>query len=148
MSRVVEYVALAAAILTVAGCGDGDVAASVKSGWKRIDSRHYVVMDDLSLLKRWVDVDYNGALKKDVMDKGGVEAVLSSAGGKLEEKARKCFINMVMLNDALEGMGASRVVVTSVLDKASHDYKLKWEMSADDVVAAGVERKSGKLCNV
>ena len=135
MTRVIEYVALAAAILSVAGCGDEDVVVSVKSSWKRIDSRHYVAMDDLSLLKRWVDVDYNGALKKEVGDKGGVEAVLSKAGGKLEEKARKCFINMVMLNDALEGMGASHVVVTSVLDKASHAHRLKWELSADDVVA-------------
>lgn len=150
MSRVVEYVALAAAILTVAGCGDGDVAASVKSGWKGIDSRHYVVMDDVSLLKRWVEIDCTGGIKKDVEAKGGIEVMLAKAGGKIEEKGRKCFANLVFLNDALEGMGASHSVVTAVVDKASHAYSLKWEMSLDDVAASlsGVAELYGMLAGI
>lgn len=150
MEIIVKSVILAVAMISVAGCGDGDVSSSSKYGWKRIEARHYTAMDDMPLLRRWVDIDYNGELKNEVEDKGGVEAVLSKAGGKLDEKARRCLINMVVLNDALEGMGASRVVVTSVLDKASHAHMLKWEMSADEVVALlpGVAELYGVLSGI
>ena len=150
MDIMIRTFVVVGAMISVVGCGDDGGKVVVKDGWKWIDAQRYAAMDDVSLPKRWVEIDCNGITKKDVDSKGGVEAMLAKVGGKLEEKGRKCFANLVFLNDALVGMGASHTVVTAVLDKASHAYDLKWKMSVDDVAETlpGVAELYGILTGI
>ena len=153
--KELKIVVLAIAVACAAGCGgegkvDAEKAVAVKDGWRRLDPKHYAAMDDVSLLKRWVEIDCTGDIKKGAESRGGIEAMLAKVGGKIDDKGRKCFANLVFLNDALVGMGASHVVVTAVVDKASHEYYLKWKMSVDDVAATlpGVAELYGILVDM
>ena len=101
--------------------------------WKRLDCKAYSAMEDIVLLKRIMKID-RGA-KKEVNAVGGVEAMLDNVGGKLGEKERKRFANLVFLNDALVGMGASQDDVTAILNRAKSSHVLRTEMNVDDVAA-------------
>ena len=152
MFKLIVIVLSMASAVGCSGEDKTDVGKSdvVKDGWRRLDPKHYAAIDDISLLKRWVEIDYTGTIKKDVESKGGVEAMLAKVGGKIDEKGRKCIANLLFLNDALVGMGVSHTVVTAVLDKASHTYNLKRKMSIDDVAVTlpGVVELYGVLANM
>lgn len=149
--KVLEIIVLMVTMASAVGCSgedktDVDKTDAVKDGWRRLDPKHYAAMDDVSLLKRWVEIDCTGTIKDEVKSKGGIDTLLAKASGKIDENLRKCFANLVFLNDALVGMGVSHTVVTAVVDKASHTYNLKWKMSVDDVAATlpGI----AKLCGI
>ncbi len=109
------------------------VSEREKNEWKRLDCEEYSTMDDLALLKRMMEIDYNTRQEVDAV--GGGEAMLAKGGGRLGEKERKRFENLVFLNDAFVGMGASHTVVMAILDRAKKSDHLKTEMNVDDVVA-------------
>lgn len=131
MSKVAKMLIAAAVGLLIVLCVHHDLRA--KEGWKRLDYKAYSTMDDLTLLKRMVEID--DSTRKEVDAVGGESAMLAKVGGKLGDKERQGFINLVFLNDAFVEMGASHAVVTAVLDRAVHSDCLKTEMTVDDMVA-------------
>lgn len=133
-----KIIATTVAILSMAGCGgesDVDKPVSVKDGWRRLDPKRYAALDDISLMKRLVEMDSTGTMKKEVEAKGGLDAMLAKMGGKIDENMRKGLVNLAFLTDALSGMGASSAVVTAMVDRAGHAYNFKRKMSVDEVAA-------------
>lgn len=139
-----KVIAIALISLSFAGCGKEvggyagttDNSKTVKDDWKKLDPGRYAAMDDSSILRRWVEIDCTGTIKKEVAATGGLEALIASVAGKIEDRDRKCFTKLIFLNDAFEGMGASHAVVTACVDKANHAYYLKREMPIDELAAS------------
>ena len=122
---VIAGIILAGILFFLFGRGHND--------WKRLDCKAYSAMDDLALLKRMAEIDCT--TRKEVDIAGGEEAMIARVGGKLDEKERKRFVNLVFLNDAFAGMGASSAVLTAVYDRAGCADYLKTGMTVDDVAA-------------
>ena len=133
-----KIIAATVAVLSMAGCGGESGTGkpvAVKDGWRRLDPKRYAAMEDISLMKRLVEMDSSGTMKKEVEAKGGLDAMLAKMGGKIDENMRKGLVNLVFLTDALSGMGASHAVVTATVERASHAYNFKRKMSVDEVAA-------------
>ena len=142
--KVSKVIAITLIALSFVGCGkDGGGSANltnssktVRDDWKKLDPGRYAAMDDTSILRRWVEIDCTGTIKKEVEATGGLEALIASVAGKIKEKDRRCFAKLIFLNDVFEGMGASHAVVTASVDKANHTCYLKWEMPIEELSAS------------
>ena len=130
MSKKITIILIAAIVLSIVLLF---VHVRENDGWMRLDCKAYSTMDDLVLIKRIMKID--SSVKNEVDAVGGGEAMLVKVEGKLGEKERKRFENLVFLHDAFVGMGASHADVMAILDRAKDSDYLNTEMSVYDVAA-------------